>query len=227
MKRLNLLVIIILSFVFTVDFNTNNIHLFSNVLAKVEVQSGDCSKSSYEQVEGTCYEFIGTHLSKYHKDGKEYNVIILDGRTCSIHDSTGKVIESAGNFFVNNGRCYRTSSATKPNYTGNDPKYDDDMTNQTCASMLGSPNTEGEPAYYISFAFKIVRYVAIIVLVAFTIMDFVGAVSSADNDQLQKAVNKLILRFVLCIVIFLLPILLDSLLSILNDAQISDCINVN
>lgn len=98
-----------------------------------------------------------------------------------------------------------------------------------CESLLGSPDAKdpASPAYYMSFAFSIIRYVAIILLIVLTMMDFVSAVASQDNDILKKAATKAVQRAILCVIIFILPTLIDFVLQFIHDASISDCISLD
>lgn len=96
-----------------------------------------------------------------------------------------------------------------------------------CETLLGSPRTKNSPAWYLSFIFSVIKYVAIIILIVLTIMDFVGAVASHDNDILKKAVGKAIKRMILCVIIFLLPTLIEFILEIINEKELELCINTN
>lgn len=114
-----------------------------------------------------------------------------------------------------------------PAYTNSDPSTEQ----QNCESLLGSPYAKGgptegaSPAYYLTFAFKIVRYVAIIILIVISIMDMLSAVTSHDNDQIKKATSKIIKRLIICILIFLLPGLLEWILSVIHNNATSLCID--
>ena len=96
---------------------------------------------------------------------------------------------------------------------------------QSCSSLLGNPKKDGDPADYLTFAFKVVRYVAIVLLLVLSTMDFVGAVAASDDDALKKAFNHLMIRLVLCVVIFLLPVLIEFILQIINNHAIDLCID--
>ena len=96
-----------------------------------------------------------------------------------------------------------------------------------CEALLGLPTEKGSPAWYLSFIFKVLRYIAIIILIVLTIMDFVGAVASHDNDILKKAVGKATKRMILCVIIFLLPTLIEFILQIIAEKEIELCINTN
>ncbi len=92
-----------------------------------------------------------------------------------------------------------------------------------CYSLFNNPDTPGTPAYYLVFAFKVVRYVAIILLIALSVVDFVSATASSDQEIITKATKKTIRRFVLCIVIFALPTLLNFGLNFLYDRKMEIC----
>ncbi len=92
-----------------------------------------------------------------------------------------------------------------------------------CQSLLGDPAIPGSPAYYLVFAFKVVRYVAIILLIALSVMEFVTATASSDQEAITKATKKTIRRFVLCVVIFALPTLLNFSLNFLYDRKMEVC----
>ncbi len=95
-------------------------------------------------------------------------------------------------------------------------------TNLNCNSLLGSPSDTGSPSYYIVVSFKIVRYVAIILLIVLSVMDMVSAVASSDSEIIQKTVAKIIKRLILCVIIFLLPLLINFILQFI-DSNLKVC----
>lgn len=98
----------------------------------------------------------------------------------------------------------------------------------SCDSILGSVNNHDAPAYYLNFAFNILKYIAIIALFVLTVLDFAKAVASSDNDALKKALQKTIKRLVICIVIFFLPRLINFILGLLGIVDDPTCgIGVN
>ena len=95
---------------------------------------------------------------------------------------------------------------------------------QDCESMLGNPSVNGSPAFYITFALKIVRYAAIIVLVVMSVLDMMSAITSHDNDEIKKATSKIIKRLIISIIIFVLPYFIELILSVAHDRSIDLCI---
>lgn len=92
-----------------------------------------------------------------------------------------------------------------------------------CKTLLGDPEIEKTPAWFIVYAFDVLKYVAIILLIVLSIMDFVTAASSGDSDKIKNTTFKVFKRLILCVLIFLLPSLLKVLLTFLNDTQADLC----
>ena len=81
------------------------------------------------------------------------------------------------------------------------------------SSVLGS-DTPGEPLYYINIILDVIKYAAIICLLGFSIADFVKAIVSEDKDALKKAGTTTMKRFIYCVMIFFLPIVINFLLDL-------------
>ena len=92
-----------------------------------------------------------------------------------------------------------------------------------CAGLLGSITNPDEPAYYISMSFNIIKYLATIFLIVFTIVDYIKAVVSKDDEELSKTNAKFVKRFIFAIIIFVLPSLIIMVLEwggLINDPSI-------
>ena len=92
-----------------------------------------------------------------------------------------------------------------------------------CSLLLGKPEDPGTPAFYLSTAFHVIKYVALVLMIVLSVMDFTGAIAKQDRDVMAKILKKLMVRFILCIIIFLLPYLLDILLNYLVERQTDLC----
>ena len=92
-----------------------------------------------------------------------------------------------------------------------------------CNSLLGSPKIQGQPAFYLQIVFDVMKYVAIAIVIIFSILDFTGAVASQDNDAIKKSTKKLIIRLVLCVVIFVLPTILEFVFTLIDVYSPSTC----
>ena len=90
-----------------------------------------------------------------------------------------------------------------------------------CETLLGTDYKDpDEPIYYVVLAFDIIKYAAIIILIVMSSVDFLQAVASHDEDAINKAVKKIRIRALMCVGIFVLPILLKFVLNLIQDTQI-------
>lgn len=116
-----------------------------------------------------------------------------------------------------------TLSGTYEDFTSGLISFDElkiQLPDLNCENLLGKPNNPNAPAYYIVKVFSIIKYVAIVLLIVLTMMDFIGAIASSDNDIMNKTVRKTITRALLCAAIFLLPTIIRFTLSnIYNRSQ--------
>jgi len=56
-----------------------------------------------------------------------------------------------------------------------------------------------------------------------TVMDFIGAAASQDNDALKKAMEKATTRIILCVIIFILPTLIEFVLKYIAETNEGLC----
>ena len=85
-----------------------------------------------------------------------------------------------------------------------------------CEGILGDPDNDQEPAYWIQFVLDIMKYIAIAALLVLSTIEFLKAIVSNDKDALKKAGRTTGLRFVYCIILFFLPILVNFIMSLLG-----------
>ena len=160
-----------------------------------------------------------SHFYSHNEHDKDENTIKCYPNTIYITDDNNA---GGGYFWIS---TTNTSDFTHNGGTGNITHVQTipfpDITD--CQTLLGSPNDTGSPAYYLVFAFKVVRYVAIILLIVLSVIEFVTATASSDQESITKATKKTIRRFVLCIVIFALPTLLNFGLNFLYDRKMEVC----
>lgn len=66
---------------------------------------------------------------------------------------------------------------------------------------------------------RLILIAAPIILIIMGTIDFLGAVSASDEKAMKKAMNNLVKRFVICVVIFLLPLLVNIVMgwTVFND----------
>ena len=81
--------------------------------------------------------------------------------------------------------------------------------------FLGDDEDDPEqPIYYVNWVIEIIKYAAIMCLLGFSIADFFKAIVSNDKDALKKAGTTTVKRFIYCVMIFFLPIIIDFLLDL-------------
>lgn len=78
---------------------------------------------------------------------------------------------------------------------------------------LGNPKYSQYPAYWLQEALNIMRYVAIVALLVLVTIDFVKAVASNDKDALKKAGSTAIKRFIYCVLLFFVPIVIKIVMT--------------
>lgn len=83
-----------------------------------------------------------------------------------------------------------------------------------CQTIFGDPTDIDCPAYWIQWILNIMKYIAIAALLVLSIFDFIKALISNDNDAMKKAITTTAKRFVFCVIIFFLPILVDFLMEL-------------
>lgn len=94
-----------------------------------------------------------------------------------------------------------------------DREREEDFKNK-CQFILGDPSKEGYFAYYLDTTFRFIKFLAPALLIVFTIIDYIKVIAQSDNDGIKKVNKKTITRMIFTLLIFLLPILISTLLSL-------------
>ncbi|MCM1052356.1 MAG: hypothetical protein NC483_00040 [Ruminococcus sp.] len=97
--------------------------------------------------------------------------------------------------------------------------------NGECSSLLGSPEHKEnpDPAYYLQFTFNLIKYIALVVLFVFTVLEFGKATASSSPDAMKKAINSTVKRLIIAVIIFFLPILIEFVLRLLGVYSANTC----
>ena len=96
-------------------------------------------------------------------------------------------------------------------YDGKKTSNDDKDDIQVVCGIL-TPNAQ-------EFIYRIldwIKYIALILTVALSILDFFKAMSSEEDDSFKKAASKLAKRIIVVVVLFLLPVLLEFVLKLVH-----------
>lgn len=83
-----------------------------------------------------------------------------------------------------------------------------------CQSYFGDPSDIDCPAYWMQWILNIIKYVAIAALLVLSTVDFIKALVSNDKDALKKAGVTTVKRFIFCVLLFFLPIIVDFIMSL-------------
>ena len=98
-----------------------------------------------------------------------------------------------------------------------------------CSSLLGSTTPVGgeyQPAYYVNLAFQALKYICIVLLLGFSVVDFVKALTAEDPAALKNASKKSGRRVIYLILLFFLPTLVFMIFGWLGIVDGNDCVKV-
>lgn len=135
-----------------------------------------------------------------------------NGKYCSIYNkSVGQGTSVEGNSNVSGedivdfetGKEDEVSNVSTCNTSSYSPN--------TCAYYLGNAedNDESCPAYWLNYVFQIVKYASIILVIVMDTIDLATAVAKEGIEP--KLIKKCVMRLVICIIILLLPTLINSI----------------
>lgn len=79
----------------------------------------------------------------------------------------------------------------------------------TCEGVLGDKNDEESIAYLLQEIFDILKIGSPVLVLVFSLLDFMGAVTSQDKDRLTKAVKNTFIRGIVGLIVFVIPVLCD------------------
>lgn len=83
-----------------------------------------------------------------------------------------------------------------------------------CEYILGDPSQPGDFAYYLNVTFRFIKFAAPILLICVTIFDYIKAIAASDGDAIMKTNKKTLTRLIFTLLIFMLPILISTILSL-------------
>ena len=84
-----------------------------------------------------------------------------------------------------------------------------------CA-IFGSPSNSNDTAYWIDMALNVMKYIGIVMLLAYSIIDFVKAITEQDNGSIQKAAKRTGKRIIYVVLLFFVPIIVNYLMNFLG-----------
>lgn len=110
--------------------------------------------------------------------------------------------------------------------TRTDIDLDDYNQDQNCSggdSILGDPTDEDSVAWLVQQILNVIKVVGPILTVLLSSIDFIYVIVKSDDEQMQKAQKKLITRLILAVLLFLIPTLVQVILSVFGIVSDPTC----
>ena len=85
-----------------------------------------------------------------------------------------------------------------------------------CDAILGDPEVDGTVANFLQQIFTIMGYLAPLLCVVLSVVEFVKATASQDKDALMKAMKNTGKRLILAVLLFFLPTLINFIFPLLG-----------
>ena len=85
-----------------------------------------------------------------------------------------------------------------------------------CEYLFGDPDNSNDIAYWLQWSMNLMKYIGIIALFILSTVDFVKALIQNDQDALKKAGMTTAKRFIFCVILFFLPIIIDFAMTLLG-----------
>ncbi|MCM1370359.1 MAG: pilin [Clostridium sp.] len=76
----------------------------------------------------------------------------------------------------------------------------------------------------IDWALNLIRIVGIILMIVLGMLDFIKATAAGNEEQVSKAKSSFVKRLIACVILFILPFIVNLLIDIVNDANGSNVI---
>ena len=97
---------------------------------------------------------------------------------------------------------------------------------QTCTggdSILGDPNDENSVAWLLNKILTYATIIGMVLVVVLSSIDFTKVIVKGDDEAMQKAVKKLLLRLMFAALLFFVPTITNALLDIFGLTSESTC----
>ena len=85
-----------------------------------------------------------------------------------------------------------------------------------CQKILGDPDHEGDFAYYLDKTFKFIKFLAPLILIVMSVIDYIKVIASSDAELINKTNKKTIIRLIFALLLFVLPFIISYLLTLVG-----------
>ena len=77
--------------------------------------------------------------------------------------------------------------------------------------------------YYIKIAMNIIFIAAPVLVLVLGTIDFLGTITANDEKKMKKSVDNFVKRLIICVVILILPLLINIIMSVVNVKSYKEC----
>ena len=162
----------------------------------------DC-REGYIKTEGTCLKIVS---SANYRDGQYYCTEAgtkLVGTSCVLYETTSEAEEIRNN-----------DDSSDDNYNPGEDVY-------------GCEVVPKEVHKWIRISLNFIKYIALVLVIVLGTIDFIKAAGSGEPDAMKKAGQTFIKRVIAVIILFLLPMIVELILHLINlYGANDDCFNV-
>ena len=130
--------------------------------------------------------------------------------------------------YAKGGECYNSNPGLQKSYEALSEKAkkvlgvfgaaneQNEKYKNECQYILGDPDKSGSFAYYLDITFRFIKFLAPILLIVLSIVDYIKVIASSDADLVNKTNKKTIIRLIFALLLFMLPIIISTILSLLG-----------
>ncbi len=187
---------------------------------KVPISSGSISDCSTTETLYLKMHIVGDKLNSYSIVNSCNENFSTD---CVVYLRSNITYSSVDSGIKEDGSSSNESTSSTPSEVGS--ILDFSMENEEeCSSYLGSIAKSTDPAYYLHFAFNLMKYAAILILFALTVVDFFQSATSDKEDSIKKAFYKAIKRLIIVVIIFFIPIIVEFIFELFGIITDPSCL---
>lgn len=86
----------------------------------------------------------------------------------------------------------------------------------SCDTVLGDLEDSKSIAYLLQEIFKVMKFATPVLVLIFSIIDFIKSVTTQDKEILQKAIKRTIIRVIVGLVVFVIPSICNFIFDLLG-----------
>ncbi len=167
-------------------------------------------------IDGECPEYVGVVISDIH-----------NSKNVQVYAGSGALKNTIDSYINNNPDYNYTIWGEKYQIQGKNPDQvssTDEEPIDTCEGLLGirdlttNEYTQGSVGFLLQQIFDYMKMAAIILIFAFSVIDYAKAIGAQDSEIFKKANKNLLKRILFGIIFFLIPELVNLILSVIDSS---------